>query len=149
MFDFSQRKRTDSIKLTQNKAQSLCCRTKWAPDLIQQQQQQRNTKRVEKDIFWTWGICILQLPFSQGGQDNCFPQLCILYLYFYVEIFNLFNLWYKFIQFACGQLVAIFSYKALRSFRNEFMLCTLMKSAEVGKQGVMWKTKDSPPSQKE
>lgn len=31
MFHFSQRKRTDNMKLTQNKAQkSLCCWTKWA-----------------------------------------------------------------------------------------------------------------------
>jgi len=34
MFDFSQRKRTDNTKLTQNKAQRLRCRTKWGLTLI-------------------------------------------------------------------------------------------------------------------
>lgn len=32
MFDFSQRKRTDNMKLTQNKAQSLHCRKKMGSD---------------------------------------------------------------------------------------------------------------------
>lgn len=44
MFDFSQRKRTDNMKLTQNKAQSLHCRKKWALTRIHTHQKKKQPK---------------------------------------------------------------------------------------------------------
>lgn len=102
------------MKLTQNKAQSLRCGTKWALTLIHQKKK-TNTKKVEKYIFWKWEIHILQLPFFHSGQNYCFPQLCAL--------------------LANSPVVSWRQYLVTKSSGHAGMsscLCKLMKLAEVG-----------------
>lgn len=75
----------------------------------------RNTKTVEKNVFWEWEIHILQLSCFHSGQNYCFPRLSAL----------LGNI----------PVVSWRQYSITKPSGHAGMsscLCRLMKSAEVG-----------------
>lgn len=102
MFHFNQRKRTDNMKLTQNKAQMSVLLDKIGFDL-HPHTKKRNSRKVEKDTKW-------------GRSISCscwfFPKWTDLWLSLTFCL-----VWSS----TCSHLEAMFRYKALKPCRNEII----------------------------